>query len=59
MGLEKIANLIDRCKIYETLYLGIGLDAAKVLEKDLTTLYASLLKYLALARKTYNKNTAG
>lgn len=59
MGLEKIANLIGRCAIYEALYLKGALQAAKDIEKALTELYAGILMYLARAKLHLTKNTGG
>lgn len=60
-GLEMIAVLINRCTIYEKLYLGIGfiLDSAKNLEKALALLYSAILRYLARATQFYAQRTAG
>jgi hypothetical protein len=47
IGLEKTACLIDRCAVYEILYLNIETAASKNLEKTLLQLYTAILKYLA------------
>lgn len=61
VGLEKIAVLIDRCALYEKLYLGksLGLNSSRNLEKVLTLLYSAILTYLSRAKQFYAQNTAG
>ena len=59
VALERIALLIDRCALYETLYLGEDLKAAKGLEKALTGLYAAILCYLTRAKQVYSQSTGG
>jgi len=43
IGLEKTACLIDRCAVYEILYLNIETAASKNLEKTLLQLYTAIL----------------
>lgn len=61
VALEKTAILLDRCAIYESLYLKTGPPAAATiaLERALTGLYAAVLLYLARAKTFYERNTAG
>ena len=65
IGVEKVAYLINRCKIYETLYLPnkqfgqAGIDpepAVANLESALVTLYATMLRFLATASRLYDKS---
>ena len=58
VALERIALLIDRCSLYETLYLGEELKAASGLEKALTGFYAAILCYLARSKQAY-RSTGG
>jgi hypothetical protein len=51
VGLETIACLIDRCTIYELLYLNRGTAASENLEKSILRLYTAILKFLAEAMK--------
>ncbi|KAI5813890.1 hypothetical protein BZA77DRAFT_389541 [Pyronema omphalodes] len=46
-GLENIAGLIQRCTIYEILYLRENSDASRNLEKSILQLYIAVLKFLA------------
>jgi len=48
IGLEKTSNLIDRCAIYESVYLR-NINASKNLAKAILQLYVAILKYLANA----------
>ncbi|KAI5817430.1 hypothetical protein BZA77DRAFT_386720 [Pyronema omphalodes] len=48
-GLENIAGLIQRCTIYEILYLREDSDASRNLEKSMLQLYIAILKFLAKA----------
>lgn len=57
-ALEDIANLIGRCAIYETLYLGNQTTAARC-EEAIVDLYAAILLYLFRAKEYYSKNTTG
>lgn len=57
-ALEDIANLIGRCALYETLYLGKETMAARC-EQVIVELYVSILLYLLGAKKYYSKNTTG
>lgn len=58
VGLEVIANLMGRCAIYETLYLGNGTMSAVKFEEAIVELYARILLYLVRAGQYYSKNTA-
>ncbi|KAI5810371.1 hypothetical protein BZA77DRAFT_172525 [Pyronema omphalodes] len=48
-GLEHIASLIQRCTIYEIVYLREDSDASRNLEKSMLQLYIAVLKFLAKA----------
>ncbi|KAI5813157.1 hypothetical protein BZA77DRAFT_346632, partial [Pyronema omphalodes] len=48
-GLENIAGLIQRCTIYEIVYLREDSDASRNLEKSMLQLYIAVLKFLAKA----------
>ena len=54
VGLEKTACLIDRCTIYELLYINGDSAASKNLEKSILRLYTAILKFLAKAIKMLN-----
>lgn len=59
IGVEKVAYLIDRCGLYEILYLQRAFEQAETnLESALVTLYSHLLRFLALANRFYKKNNA-
>lgn len=58
-ALEGVANLIGRCAIYETLYLGNQNRSAARCEEVIIELYACILQYLFQAKKYYSRNTAG
>jgi len=49
IGLERIAYLIDRCTVYELLYLHVGTAASVNLERSILSLYTAILKFLARA----------
>jgi len=49
VGLEKTACLIDRCTVYELLYLNEAAAASGNLEKSMLRLYTAILKFLAKA----------
>ena len=49
VGLEKVASLIDRCTVYELLYLHVGTAASQNLERSILRLYTKILKFLARA----------
>jgi len=49
VGLEKTACLIDRCALYELLYLKEATAASGNLEKSMLRLYTAILKFLAKA----------
>lgn len=57
-ALEDIANLIGRCAIYETLYLGNQTTAVRC-EEVIVDLYVAILLYLFRGKQYYSKNTAG
>lgn len=59
VGLEIISNLMGRCAIYETLYLGNGTTSAMKFEEAIVELYTHILQYLIRAGQYYSKNTAG
>ena len=52
VGLEKTSYIIDRCAVYEILYLKVETEASRNLEKSLLQLYITILKYLAKATKS-------
>ena len=49
VGLEKTAYHIDRCTIYELLYINENSAASKNLEKSILRLYTAILRFLAKA----------
>jgi len=49
VGLEKTACLIDRCAVYELLYLNEATEASGNLEKSMLRLCTAILKFLAKA----------
>ena len=64
ISLEKVTYLVNRCRIYELLYLRnqlegdeIGKQATKSLESKLLNLYIDMLKSIAQALRLYGKNT--
>lgn len=56
-GAEVIACTIDRCAIFESIYLQDSSALAKSLEASLTVLYAAILRYLAKAKHYFAENT--
>ena len=54
VGLEKTACLIERCTVYEVLYINRGSDASKNLEESIIRLYTAILKFLAKAIRMLN-----
>jgi hypothetical protein len=60
LGLDKVLYIIDRCKIYEILYLRDPhpTEALMNFESTLVKLYAVILQFLAKAIRLYDKNTA-
>jgi hypothetical protein len=52
VGVEKTSYIIDRCAVYELLYLKVEAKASRNLEKTLLLLYTTILKYLAKATKS-------
>lgn len=59
VGLDTMTNLINRCKIYEVLYLNDGQagQAFSNLEVALVKLYKAMLRFLASANVIYDSNT--
>ncbi|KAI9787365.1 MAG: hypothetical protein M1816_007651 [Peltula sp. TS41687] len=59
VGVEKVTYLVSRCKIYETLYVYSTnpSQALANLRTALVELYATILRFLALANRLYDKNT--
>lgn len=55
-ALEDIGNLIGRCAVYETLYLGNKITAGRCKEV-IIDLYASIPPYLFHAKQYYDRNT--
>ncbi|KAI5839362.1 hypothetical protein DFP73DRAFT_634572 [Morchella snyderi] len=58
--LERLAGIIDRCAIYECLYLDktkTMLSSADHLEKSLISLYSNLLIFLARSKRYLSHNT--
>jgi flagellin-specific chaperone FliS len=49
IGLEKSSNIIDRCAVYESLYLQKDVEASRNLQKTILKLYTAILKYLVHA----------
>ncbi|KUJ19467.1 uncharacterized protein LY89DRAFT_491450 [Mollisia scopiformis] len=56
--LEKITNLIGRYGIFEELYLEESSKASNLLKKAIVKLYASVLTFLAEAKRYYAQDTA-
>jgi len=62
VGLEKCARCIDRCAIYQRLYLtgaSSVSDTEVQLEQVMMDLCVSVLQFQITALKYYRKNTAG
>jgi ankyrin repeat domain-containing protein 50 len=60
VSIEKVTYLTNRCTIYESLYRP-GTTAEQVLHNlhaALVTLYAAILRLMALAHRLFDKNTA-
>ena len=65
VGLERVAYLIDRCRIYELLYLSqpqpkdpdTNRQTTANLERNLVSLYAVILGFIARACSLYRKDT--
>jgi hypothetical protein len=57
-GIETIAHLINRYAIFEKLYLSEDSTATPPLRKAMVRLYASVLRYLAKAKRLYSMNSA-
>ena len=49
VGLEKTACLINRCTVYESLYINRNSATSKNLETSILRLYTAILKFLAKA----------
>ncbi|KAF8242728.1 hypothetical protein K440DRAFT_671146 [Wilcoxina mikolae CBS 423.85] len=61
VAVEKITNLIDRCAVYEELYLkngGFQTNAVRNFENALIGLYTAILQFLVRAKKYLSKNVA-
>ncbi|KAI5784286.1 hypothetical protein FPQ18DRAFT_298011, partial [Pyronema domesticum] len=56
VGLENIAGLIQRCTLYELLYLSEDSSGSKNLEKSMLRLYTAILKFLAKAIDKFKQN---
>jgi hypothetical protein len=56
--IEMITNLIGRYAIFEDLYLRESSKASDLLKKAIIKLYASMLTYLAGAKRYYAQNPA-
>ena len=54
VGLEKTTCLIDRCTVYEILYINGDSAASENLEKSILRLYTAILKFLVKAIKMLN-----
>lgn len=62
VALERLASIVDRCAIYECLYLDTTktlLSSADHLEKALISLYSNLLVFLARSKRYLSHNTTG
>lgn len=58
IGIEKVTNAVDRCSIYEALYLGSDMgQTALIVENALIELYAAILCFLATTKRYYTRNT--
>ncbi|KAI5808454.1 hypothetical protein BZA77DRAFT_329745 [Pyronema omphalodes] len=55
-GLDMIAGVINRCTVYELLYLREDSDASKHLENSMLRLYIAILKFLAKAVDRMKEN---
>ena len=67
IGIEKLAYLVNRCKVYEEHFISTinhveveatSQRAVSNLKDALVALYASMLSFLATASRLYSKNTA-
>ena len=58
-GVAWIAELICYSAVVERLYLGSSSKAADELERGLVKLYASILKYLAKAKRYFEMSSTG
>lgn len=60
VALERLVFVVDRCALYEGLYLGGDMNAAtEQLESRLVSLYADILVYLSKCKRYYSHGTAG
>lgn len=61
VGIEKISKLLFRCRIYGELYIRADPKPAvhEVLAKELTELYAEILKFLIDGKRNLEKGVAG
>jgi hypothetical protein len=57
-SIEMITNLIGRYAIFEDLYLKETSKASDLLKQAIVKLYASMLTYLAEAKRYLGQNTA-
>jgi hypothetical protein len=62
IGLEKVASIVNRCKVYESLSLlniqaGQTGQAMENLKSKLLLLYAAMLRFLSCAVRLYQKGT--
>jgi len=58
VGIERVTNAIDRCCIYEALYLGPDMGSTSlIVENALIGLYSAILCFLATAKQYYTRNT--
>lgn len=61
VGLEYIAKLVDRCAIYERLYLDHGKvwsETEDGLQSNLVFLYTKILIFFSKSREYYSRSTA-
>jgi len=56
-GAEMIARLIDRCNIFQNIYLHRKLLASKELEEALIRLYAMMILYLSKAKRLFEQTS--
>jgi len=62
LGVERVSGLIDRCTVYEKLYLTTELQALvsrPELEKTLHNLYGDILGFLAKSYHFFGQSSAG
>ncbi|MCJ1397809.1 hypothetical protein MMC11_001005 [Xylographa trunciseda] len=58
IGAEKVASLINRCSVYELLYLNgeVSTKTEKNLERALVALHVTILRFLAVANRLYESS---